>query len=700
MKIIDKCGGLPLAVKVMGGLLSTKSQSEHVWEAVLNHRVWSVDGLPEELDTRIYLSYEDLSPQLKQCFLYCSLFPKGTIIWQSDVVPMWIAEGFIQPHHSGKDDRLEETAIDYYEELVTRNLIESTSKLANYSCTIHDVVRSFAGFMAREDSLVMVQLDSSRQAAAAAAAAGGGRNNSDDSSLVVRRMAVGPSELLVPEWDVIRKQESSLRTLIIHCKINFGPNDSLASFSRLRVLSINQRGGGRDCDGLVGSLCQLRHLRYICLERTNVSRLPEDIHMMKFLQHILLGGSTNLENLPSSIIKLVHLRTLVLEYSNANVVIPQGFGGLTNLRMLLGFPVHTDTDGGWCSLEEIEPLSQLRKLSLHGLENVPPSSLAENKAMVSRKEHLDYLQLKWSSSGWMELRDELVKQHRQHVVAKVLEKLCPPPSVQHLIIEGYFGGMLPSWMTVRATEAYKSLMMLKLEDLPCCTRLPDGLCRLPSLKALDIRDAPAIKSVGSEFQASSSSSMVAFPNLTTLNLEGLSEWEQWDWEDVTAHVMAMPSLEGLGIDNCKLSRLPPGLANNRRRALRRLNLYELSNLTAVENFPSLVELDVFDCPELRRISGLSRLHKIRVICCPKLEVLDGVPALDSLELEDGTMEALPGYLTCVSPRFLKLRCSKEVYESIISGSSSECDKIRHIAKRDINYIEDSDAALHEYSDED
>jgi hypothetical protein len=120
----------------------------------------------------------------------------------------------------------------------------------------------------------------------------------------------------------------------------------------------------------------------------------------------------------------------------------------------------------------------------------------------------------------------------------------------------------------------------------------------------------------------------------------------------------------------------------------------------VENFPSLVELDVFDCPELRRISGLSRLHKIRVICCPKLEVLDGVPALDSLELEDGTMEALPGYLTCVSPRFLKLRCSKEVYESIISGSSSECDKIRHIAKRDINYIEDSDAALHEYSDED
>jgi hypothetical protein len=155
-------------------------------------------------------------------------------------------------------------------------------------------------------------------------------------------------------------------------------------------------------------------------------------------------------------------------------------------------------------LEEIGSLSQLRKLGLHGLENVPASSLAE-KAMVSRKEHLDYLQSNWSSGGWMELRDEMEKKYRQHAVEEVLEKLCPPPSVQHLWIEGYFGCMLPNWMTMLATGAFKSLMMLELVDMPCCTKLPDGLCRLPSLKALDIRDAPAIKSVGSEFQASSSS---------------------------------------------------------------------------------------------------------------------------------------------------------------------------------------------------
>jgi hypothetical protein len=33
-------------------------------------------------------------------------------------------------------------------------------------------------------------------------------------------------------------------------------------------------------------------------------------------------------------------------------------------------------------------------------------------------------------------------------------------------------------------------------------------------------------------------------------------------------------------------------------------LYKLSNLRHVENFPSVVKLDVFDCPELKLISGL------------------------------------------------------------------------------------------------
>ena len=157
-------------------------------------------------------------------------------------------------------------------------------------------------------------------------------------------------------------------------------------------------------------------------------------------------------SLPRSIVKLMHLRTLDIRGSNKNIVIPKGFGQLTNLRTLKGFPVHMDMDGhrAWCSLEDIGPLNQLRQFTLHGLENVAATSLAEMAMVISSKEHLDYLELNWSSSGCVGSRDEMEKQQQQRAAEEVLEKLCPSSSIRHLIIKGYFGCQLPNWMMVQA----------------------------------------------------------------------------------------------------------------------------------------------------------------------------------------------------------------------------------------------------------
>ena len=333
MKIISKCGGLPLAIKVMGGLLSTKPRSEGDWEAVLKHHAWSVAGLPKELDNAIYLSYEDLCPQLKQCFLYCSLFPKGTTIWQGQVVLMWISEGFIHPpdrSSSSYDDWLEEIADGYYQELITRNLIEPTEKsaLTRYSCTMHDVVRSFAEFMSKEESLVVQDQQDD-----------GGSKISH-----VRHLSIGSTKSAL-EWDILQKHKS-VRTLIINKRINVQPSDSFGRLSTLRVLFIR----GTDCDSLVDSLCLLRHLRYLHFQDTNISRLPGDIHRMKFLQHIVVARCPQLDHLPSCITQLLHLRTVSMYGSHDNVLIPKGFGQLKNLRTLYGFRVHLDKNG--CSLEE------------------------------------------------------------------------------------------------------------------------------------------------------------------------------------------------------------------------------------------------------------------------------------------------------------------------------------------------------------
>ncbi|CAO2145238.1 unnamed protein product [Urochloa humidicola] len=631
---------------------------------------------------------------------------------------MWISEGFIQPpdESSWHEHELEEIATEYYQELIRRNLIEPTEQysLTGYMCTMHDVVRSFAEFMARKESVVMVN---DKQVATC----GGG-----SSSMVVRRLSVGETVSGL-EWAVLQKQKA-LRTLIINSSISYKSGDSLESFSNLRVLYI----WSADTNSLIASLSKLKHLRYLYLEETDISMLPYDIQQMKFLQYISLCGCEKLSHLPSSIIELVHLRSLNISGSNVSVV-PKGFSGLTNLRSLYGFPVHVDdmdhtgSRSSWCSLQELAPLLQLRHLTLHGLEKVHDISMAE-KAMISSKAHLSHLELNYNSAKGYTMTGppcdggEAEQQQRQQsaIEEKVLEKLNPAACcLENLIVKrGYAGRQLPKWINDPASAVnFKSLRTLTLKSLPCCTQLPDGLCCLPYLELMNIKDAPAVKRVGSEFQAPSSlpargtdaALAPPFPSLRHLQLKGLCEWEEWEWNDdggeeqqgsAKAVAIAMPCLERLKIENCKLSCLPPGLASINRQALRELLLYELSNLTSVENFPSVVQLDVFDCPELKTISGLPSVHNIRIIRCPKLEVLEAVPSLDSLALGDATMETLPGYLQAVRPRFLDLACSEKLYESLSSPGSSERSKISHIGKHKIDVVEDSDRESQESADED
>ena len=70
-----------------------------------------------------------------------------------------------------------------------------------------------------------------------------------------------------------------------------------------------------------------------------------------------------------------------------------------------------------------------------------------------------------------------------------------------------------------------------------------------------------------------------------------------------------------------------------------------------------------------------------------MEVLEGVPSLDSMEMEDRTMETVPEYVTTVTPRYFKLTCSEKLYKSLLTGSSScEYHKISHIKSCTIDYF--------------
>ncbi|KAF7073280.1 hypothetical protein CFC21_078300 [Triticum aestivum] len=653
LQIVAKCDGLPLAIKVMGGLLCQKDNQHSDWKMVLDDSIWSVSGMPKELNHAVYLSYEDLPSCIKQCFLCYSLLPKAAKFLREDIIGMWISEGFLH----GPSDDLEELGRKYYKELIQRNLIEPDSKyIDQLFCNMHDVVRSFAQFVARDEAL----------------AAHSGESNIV-SKLCARKFlrlsleskASGSDGL---DWSSLQAQDT-LRTLISVGHINMKPGNSLVHFPCLRTLHIESAHAA-----LVESLHEFKHLRYLSLERSDIRRLPESIGKMKFLQYISLRGCQQFVELPHSIVNLGHLRYLNFQKTSINGI-PRGFRVLTNLRKVNGFPARVD--GDWCSLEELGPLCRLKYLEIQGLENVTASSFSA-KAKLVEKLHLTNLCLTCGSR----LGDDGLIEEETQQIEKVFDELCPPPSLNFLAIEGYFGRRHPKWMMSSSDMPLKNLRILMAEDLASCTQLPDGLCQLPYLEFLQIDRAPAIKRVGHEFLQSyhhqnphPSKAVISFLRLHTMKLMGLVEWEEWKWEE---QVQAFPALTELILFECNLNRLPPGLASQ-ARALKVLSVQQVKGLISLENIASLIELQVIENFHLERITNLPRLQKLTITRCPKLKVLEGVPALQRLMLEDDYMETLPEYMGSINPRRLELYCSLALLASMaVAQSGLEWDKFSHI----------------------
>uniref|UniRef100_A0A8R7R971 Disease resistance R13L4/SHOC-2-like LRR domain-containing protein n=1 Tax=Triticum urartu TaxID=4572 RepID=A0A8R7R971_TRIUA len=517
---------------------------------------------------------------------------------------------------------------------------------------MHDVVRSFAQYMTKDEALMAKDGDNDILA--------------ELSSQNFLRLSIETDQSQSGEldWKSLQAQQS-VRTLISTIQIKMMPGDSLVNFSSLRTLHIESA----DMAVLVESLHQLKHLRYLTLVNAGISVLPGNIGKMKLLQFLVLVGCIKLVNLPDSIVKLDQLRLLSLPKAS---MIPRGFSGLTNMRKLSKFRAHMD--GDWCSLDELGPLSQLRFLELVQLENVSAASFAAN-ARLGEKMHLIslimYCTSKLGDDGLVKEK-EGVSEEEQQRIEKVLDKLCPPPGVEDLHISGYFGRQLLSWMMSTSMVPLNNLKTILFYDLACCTQLPNGLCQLPSLQVLQVCRAPCIKHVGTGFLQAAAAS---FPRLNVLKLFDMVVWEEWEWEE---QVQAMPRLEELMLNRCRLRHVPPVLASN-ATSLKKLFVEHVKQLSYIESFPSVVELIVNDCPDLERITNLPNLQKLTIWIGPKLKVLERIASLERLVLKDYAMEKLPEYMKDIRLRHLQLFCRLWLLCAVAAGQSgTEWDKFSQV----------------------
>ncbi|KAF7849088.1 hypothetical protein BT93_L1254 [Corymbia citriodora subsp. variegata] len=107
--ILKKCGGLPLAMVAISGVLAKKDKRRtDEWELVRHSLGTEIDCNDKHKNLKRVLSlcFNDLPYYLKSCFLLLSLFPE---------------EGFVEKKE-GKTP--EEVAKDYFMELLNRSLIE------------------------------------------------------------------------------------------------------------------------------------------------------------------------------------------------------------------------------------------------------------------------------------------------------------------------------------------------------------------------------------------------------------------------------------------------------------------------------------------------------------------------------------------------------------------------------------------------
>ncbi|XP_058721434.1 putative disease resistance RPP13-like protein 1 [Vicia villosa] len=464
-RIVGKCGGLPLAVITMGKLLRAKfSQSE--WIEILEDDMWGLSEKDTGINPVLRLGYHNLPSNLKPCFAYCSIFPKGYKFDKNKLIKMWMANGLLNSYKSDKSK--EKLGSELF------NVLESISffqKSLDFDggFTMHDLVNDLAKSMSREFCL-QVEDDKNVNHISKWTRHIWFSFDSEDADRILKHTyrSKGLHSLLIEpksyKWTEISNN--------VQCDI----------FSKLKYLQMLSFLGSRSLHTeleleLADEIGNLKFLRYLDVSWTSIVRLPNSICKLYNLETLILEKCYNLTELPINFSKLDRLRHLNLEGS-AIEKMPKNIRKLTHLQTLTNFIVGEPSGS---DIEELESLNLLQgKLCLSGLNNVTDPTHAL-KSRLQDKKYLEEIHMIFDGS--------VVESN-----VSVLDALQPNNNLKRLTIENYNGNMFPNWLSGFG---------------------------LPNLISLKLHNCNGIKIFGND------STNVPFKFLEVLEFDCMSEWEEW-----------------------------------------------------------------------------------------------------------------------------------------------------------------------------
>jgi hypothetical protein len=612
-QILEKCKGLPLAIKAIGSLLGSKSNVK-AWGDVLKSELWHLPIEKTGILPALSLSYKHLPPPLRRCFAYCSIFPKDHTFYKDQLVLLWMAEGLL-PQLQNRT--MEEVGDDYFFALVSRSLFQqSNNDHGDY--IMHDLVSDLAKFISKPFTL-------------------NGCSREIESN--TRHFSYSSCKRDIENFEVLHMPER-LRTLIdlgiSYRGLFFSHQGRQFPLPMMKYLWVVTLFHHKNITELPDSIEELILLRYLDISHTHIERLPNTICKLCNLQILNLSHCQRLVALPRDMHKLINLEILNLSCCGCLVALPRDMHKLINLRHLdiartgmMEMPLNLGklkclqtlstfiVSNSGCGIEELGKLTNLRgSLSVLVLQNVESPTAAEGRNLRNMK-YLENLELQFEGD---------TNASESHKI--VLDSLQPHTSFKSLTIDGYGGTSFPDWV---GDASFSNIVSLGLQNCKFCCSLPP-LGQLPSLQDLSILGLDGVVTIDRQFYGSGSTSIKPFGALKSLRFYDILEWKEWSPFEVENEGRAFPNLRDLSIYDCP--KLTSGLPTH---------------------LPSLVELSIYDCPQLvASIPRASSLCKLTFTDCNTVLLNESPIGIKKLSITSCGKLELPMHLNYSSLEILML----------------------------------------------
>ncbi|KAL7613512.1 hypothetical protein Lser_V15G05570 [Lactuca serriola] len=597
--IVQKCGGLPLLLNVIGGMLAHYNDTEK-WLAIKNSNVWDLEEERDRVQKSLELSFDNLPNSIvKQCFSYCSIFKKDTVFEKEELVQLWMALGLVQADEE-KNKEMEDVGNDIFQILVSNSLLQDVER-DEYGhigrCSMHDLVHDLSLSLSKHESLCLVDA-----------------TNDDIARIpLVKHLAFyqqNEDDKFKAKVSMFIERNTVARTL--HTLFINGEVEKKFSSQRLKCIRILKLHG-YSIENLDDSIGGLVHLRYLNLSYTRIRILRESIGKLYHLQTLKLQGCCHLKKLPKAMRNLISLRYFMCDGDIPTYVL----GQLIYLRKLSSIKVVGRKGQG---IEELRHLNNLTGgLYISHLENVRSKEDAV-KADLSRKKNLYEIEFNWSGND-----DEDANRNDKDV----LEGLQPPGDVKKLKINNFTGDNFPEWVMKMAINIdgkgtpLDKLVSIRLSDCRICLSLPT-LEHLPHLQDLVLWGMDSLTCLRSCGVTGSTEPLS--PSLRSLAILDMKRLEKWidgapNFSKMISHV-----LQSLEIYDCPNIIL---LDECHPHPLVYLCIYNCSGLASIKSIQGLTSLEnllIDDCPGLSEITNLpNQCHSLNTLHITKCGKLTSLP---------------------------------------------------------------------------